>query len=62
MRVQQHESSSRCLFIKRGYAKLFTTRLRIDWPFAEYGHMVQETPCWMANDAEGQEKQRDYMI
>ena len=27
-------------------------------PFAEYGHMVQKkTPCWMANDAEGQEKQ-----
>ena len=38
------------------------TRLRIDWPFAEYGHMVQETPCWMANDAEGQEIQRDYII
>ena len=38
------------------------TRLRIDWPFAEYGHMVQETPCWMANDAKGQEKQRDYII
>ena len=38
------------------------TRLRIDWLFAEYGHMVQETPCWMANDAEGQEKQRDYII
>ena len=35
------------------------TRLRIDWPFAEYGHMVQETPCY---DAEGQEKQRDYII
>ena len=30
--------------------------------FAEYGHMVQETPCWMANDAEGQEIQRDYII
>ena len=26
-------------------------------PFAEYGHMVQKTPSWMANDAEGQEKQ-----
>ena len=38
------------------------TRLRIDWPFAEYGHMVQETPCWMENDAEGQEIQRDYII
>ena len=21
--------------------------------FAEYGHMVQKTHCWMANDAEG---------
>ena len=38
------------------------TRLRIDGPFAEYGHMIQETPCWMVNDAEGQEKQRDYII
>ena len=26
-------------------------------PFAENAHMAQKTPCWMANDAEGQEKQ-----
>ena len=29
-------------------------------PFAEYGHMVQKAPRWMANEAEGQEK-RDYI-
>ena len=28
-------------------------------PFAVYSHMEQKTPCWMANDAEGQETQRD---
>ena len=30
-------------------------------PFAEYGHMVQKAPRWMANDAEGQEKRGDYI-
>ena len=33
-----------------------------NWPFADYGHMVQKTPNWMAKDAEGQEKQTGYMI
>ena len=28
-------------------------------PFAEYGHMVQKTPCWMACNTLGQEKQRE---
>ena len=69
MRVQQHESFLQCLFIKKGICHAFfvsfykaKTRLRINGPFAEYGHMVQQTPCWMPNDAEGQEKQRDYII
>ena len=30
-------------------------------PFAEYGHMVQKAPRWMANDAERQEKRGDYI-
>ena len=30
-------------------------------PFAEYGHMVQKAPRWMANDAEEQEKRGDYI-
>ena len=30
--------------------------------YAEYGHMVQKKPCWMANNAVEQEKQRDYII
>ena len=33
-----------------------------NWPFADYGHMVQKTPNWMAKDAEVQEKQTGYMI
>ena len=28
--------------------------------FAEYGHMVQKPPCWMANDAEGRTECSDY--
>ena len=28
--------------------------------FAEYGHMVEKTPCWMANYAEGRTECSDY--
>ena len=36
-----------------------TNRFLRNGPFAEYNHMVRKTPCWMTNDAEGQETQRD---
>lgn len=43
------------LHLKRRFNRKF-------WLFARNGRVVQKAPCWMAHEAEGQEKERDYII
>ena len=40
----------------------FFFRESANGPLAGKGRIIEKTPCWMANDVEGQEKQRDYVI